>query len=274
MRLITVLLPCKNSDVDAMNTLKFLGTAGARFVVTKQLRASGGLWFSLSGTQILVDPGPGALVRCVTSRPKLNPTNLDGILLSHRHIDHANDMNILIEAMTNGGSVQRGAVFVPQDAVDEEPVVSRHFRNQVERFEILQEKGVYTLGNISFETPIRHHHGVETYGFNIHLENTVISLITDTAYFDGLEQYYPGDILILNVVLSEPRKGIEHLSVHDAERIISLNKPKLALLTHFGMALVRGKPWEIARDLSEKLAVDIVAAQDGMTIDLDSYRAL
>ncbi|HAP31749.1 MAG TPA: hypothetical protein DCQ14_01645 [Firmicutes bacterium] len=41
--------------------IKFLGTAGARFVVSRQLRASGGIWFALGGEQILVDPGPGSL---------------------------------------------------------------------------------------------------------------------------------------------------------------------------------------------------------------------
>jgi len=38
-----------------MNTLKFLGTAGARFVVMKQLRASGGIWLTLDETQIMID---------------------------------------------------------------------------------------------------------------------------------------------------------------------------------------------------------------------------
>ena len=86
-----------------MNFIKFLGTAGARFVVIKQLRKSGGIWISLDDTNLLIDPGPGSLVRCLSSKPKLNPTKLDGIILTHRHIDHSNDINIMIEAMTNGG---------------------------------------------------------------------------------------------------------------------------------------------------------------------------
>ena len=47
------------------NWIKFVGTAGARFVVAKQLRSSGGLWFSLQGMNLYLDPGPGALVRCL-----------------------------------------------------------------------------------------------------------------------------------------------------------------------------------------------------------------
>jgi phosphoribosyl 1,2-cyclic phosphodiesterase len=254
-----------------MNTIKFLGTAGARFVVTKQLRASGGLWLSLDDTNILIDPGPGSLVRCLSSRPKLNPQDLDGILLSHRHLDHSNDMNIMIEAMTNGGYKKKGAVFTPADAIQDDPVVFSYFRNHIERFEILQEQGKYRLGNLSFETPIRHHHGVETYGFNIHGKKSMLSLITDTGYFDGLEHYYPGDILILNVVLSDEKEGVQHLSLKDAEKIIRINKPKLSILTHFGMTLTSAKTWEIAHNLSDKLGTNVLAARDGMEVDFEKY---
>ncbi|MEM4258331.1 MAG: MBL fold metallo-hydrolase [Candidatus Thermoplasmatota archaeon] len=254
-----------------MNTIKFLGTAGARFVVTKQLRASGGLWLSVDGTNILIDPGPGCLVHCLTSKPKLNPMDLDGIVLSHRHLDHSNDMNIMIEAMTNGGYTKKGVVFVPSDAVDDDPVVFRCFRNQVQRFEILHEKGIYRVGTVTFETPVRHQHGVETYGFNFQTKKGILSLITDTAYFNDLETYYPGDILIVNVVLSESKKEIQHLSLADAERILTRNKPKLGILTHFGMSITRGKPWEIAETLSKKLNIPIIAARDGMELAIEKY---
>ena len=253
-----------------MSWIKFLGTGGARFVVIKQLRASGGLWLNLSDTNIFIDPGPGALLRCLSSKPKLNPADLDGIILTHRHIDHSNDINIMIEAMTNGGFKKKGVVFAPKDALEKDPVILHYVRDQVDRIEILREKGSYTLGNISFSTPVRHVHGVETYGLNIQGENNTISLITDTRYFDGLESYYDGDILIINVVRLEEKEGIEHLSLKDAEKILSANKPKLGVLTHFGMTMLKAKPWELADKLSKKLNIKVIAARDGMTINLDT----
>jgi ribonuclease BN (tRNA processing enzyme) len=92
----------------------FLGTAGARFMVSRQLAASGGIWLDLSGTQILIDPGPGCIVQ-VTKR-KLNPEKLNAIVLSHRHLDHAADTNVMVEAMTNGGFNRHGRLFAPADA--------------------------------------------------------------------------------------------------------------------------------------------------------------
>ncbi|MFH1101729.1 MAG: MBL fold metallo-hydrolase [Methanobacteriota archaeon] len=252
-----------------MNSIKFLGTAGARFVVMKQLRASGGLWISLDGTQVLIDPGPGSLLRMLSSRPKLDPKDLDGIILTHRHLDHSNDVNIIIEAMTNGGTQRKGVVFAPRDAYEDDPVVLQYLRGFVERLEVLQENKTYHLGTINFSTPIRHQHGVETYGLNIQGKHQSISLITDTQYFPGLETHYHGDVLVINVVRFEEKPGLEHLCVDDAEKIFSKNQPQLGVITHFGMTVLKEKPWEVAEMLSQKTGVHVLAARDGMTINLD-----
>ena len=93
------------------DTITFLGTAGARFVVISQLLASGGMWLNLGGTEILVDPGPGCIVQ--STKRKLKADKLSAIILSHRHLDHAADANIMIEAMTRGGS-SNGAGSLPR----------------------------------------------------------------------------------------------------------------------------------------------------------------
>ena len=61
-------MPAPDASADQ---LKFLGTAGARHVVSTQLRHSGGLLYTLGGFRLWVDPGPGALVRALASRPRL-----------------------------------------------------------------------------------------------------------------------------------------------------------------------------------------------------------
>ena len=96
-----------------MATVTFLGTGGARVLVFKQLLASGGLWLDFEGTRLSFDPGPGALVQA--TQRKLYPTQLDGIILSHRHLDHASDVNAMIEGMTTGGLEPKGTVFAPRD---------------------------------------------------------------------------------------------------------------------------------------------------------------
>lgn len=251
-----------------MDRIKFLGTGGARFVVTQQVRKTGGIWLTLDDTNILVDPGPGCLVNCLKARPKLKPTDLDGIILTHRHIDHCNDVNIMMEAMTDGGYKKRGAVFAPRDALDEDPVVLKHFRDHVESVKVLKEKKSYDLGEISFNTPVKHDHGVETYGLNFYGKKNSVSIISDTKYFDNLESFYDGDVLVINVVLTESKDNVFHLSLEDVEKILKNVNPSLCILTHFGMNAIRAKPWVFAEDLSKKLKMKIVAASDGRNFEL------
>ena len=46
-----------------MARIIFLGTAGSTAVVSKQLRASGGIIIQVEDLQFHLDPGPGALVK-------------------------------------------------------------------------------------------------------------------------------------------------------------------------------------------------------------------
>lgn len=253
--------------------IKFLGTAGARIVVAKQLRASGGMWYSLLGVNVLVDPGPGCLVRCVSSKPKMDPMKLDAIILTHRHLDHAADVNVMIEAMTEGGFKKRGALYAPEDALTEDPVVFQYVRSYISHIEIVKEGGRYQLSDtVSFETPIKHHHPSETYGINFSTPKYTISLIVDTRYFPELLKYYKGDILIVNVVRytvdKDTKKWLYHLSIRDVKEIVTALKPKVTILNHFGMTMVKAQPRVVAEQLSKETGLRIIAAGDGMKFNL------
>ncbi len=253
-----------------MSFIKFLGTAGARFVVLRQLRASGGIWLSIENTNLYIDPGPGALVRCLSSKPRLDPASLDGILLTHKHLDHSNDVNAMIEAMTDGGFKKRGVLFAPRDALEEDPVVLRYVRDYVRKIEILKENSEYRIGEIQFSTAQKHHHRVETYGLNFKTSPHTLSIITDTKFFPELPDLYRGEILVIHVVRLKPigDDPIDHLSIDDVKTIIKKSKPKLTLLTHFGMTMVKAKPWVVAEELEKELGRRVIAARDGMKLDL------
>jgi ribonuclease BN (tRNA processing enzyme) len=251
-------------DSLSSDSITFLGTAGARFTVTTQLLASGGLWLKLGGTEILVDPGPGCIVQ--STKRKLKAENLSAIILSHRHLDHSADVNIMVEAMTRGGLKRHGWLFAPADALGTEPVIFSYLRSYLEGIEILEAGKSYRAGNISFTTPIRHIHSVETYGMLFPTEHP-FSYIADSRYFDGLCQSYGGELLIINVVRLGADHPYDHLSVPDAEHIIKELKPKIAILTHFGMTMWQAKPWLVAERLSQETGVRVIAARDGMRFD-------
>lgn len=252
--------------------IKFLGTAGARYVVYKQLRASGGIWCHIQGLNFIIDPGPGTAYRCYAAKPQLNPELLDAVILTHRHLDHTTDANVIVEAMTRGTFNRRGALFAPADAIDDrEPVVFSFLREAVERLEVLQEGGCYPLGDFNFCTPIRHIHPVETYGLTFNLPYGKISFVVDTAYFPGLLENYRGtDLLILNLMLHKPPPGsnIPHLNMEDARRLIKGIQPKVAVITHFGMNILKYKPHLIAQELQKETGCKVIAARDGLTLDM------
>ncbi|MDO8662495.1 MAG: MBL fold metallo-hydrolase [Candidatus Omnitrophota bacterium] len=249
-----------------MAFLKFLGTAGARFVMIEQLRSSGGVWVSFKDTNVLIDPGPGSIVRCAASRPKLNPTKLDGIILTHKHLDHSNDINVMIEAMTEGGFKKRGVVFCPTDALGEDSIILKYAANFPERIEALKPNSNYAVKDFSFQTSMRHIHPAETYGLKFNLGDTSVGLLSDTKFFKELGSFYKTDILIISVVFFEPRQGIDHLCLADAEEIIRLTQPKKAILTHFGRTMLRAKPHIQAEALTKRLGIEVVAANDGMSL--------
>jgi ribonuclease BN (tRNA processing enzyme) len=248
------------------NTITFLGTAGARFMVSRQLAASGGIWLNISGTQILIDPGPGSIVQ--STKRKLNAEKLSAIVLSHRHLDHSADVNVMVEAMTNGGFNRHGWLYAPTDALKNEPVIFSYLRKFIEGVVALEEGKSYTIGNISFSTPVRHIHPVDTYGMVFQSGGHNFAYIADTLYFEGLIKNYASELLIINMVFTEPRPPIEHLSIPDAARIIEGIKPRVAILSHFGLHVWQAKPWKIAEELSQQTGVKVIAARDGMKFDL------
>ena len=245
----------------------FLGTAGARVMVSKQFLASGGAWLNLSGTEILLDPGPGTLVRAI--KKKLDPTRLDAIILSHKHLDHSVDINIMIEAMTDAGWKRRGMVLAPSDAMNNrEGVILPYLMSYPEKIETLAAGKSYTIGDVTVETPVRHKHSVETYGLFFRTPQYTISWIVDTGYFEDLTSYYKSDLLVINTVMMEHKPMVEHLSLEEVGQVIRQVKPKIAIITHFGMSIWRARPWEIAKQLSDETGVLVISARDGMKFDM------
>ncbi len=245
--------------------IKFLGTAGARFVMIKQLRSSAGIWLSSKGVNVLIDPGPGSLIRALNSRPKLNPEELDAVILTHKHLDHSNDVNLMIEAMTGGGFKHRGSLFAPKDCFGNKGVVFDYAAKLVPRIEYL-DKGNFEIKGFRFEVPEKMIHPVLTFGLKFSLGNKTVSLISDTAFFEELKTLYRADVLIINVVFYEKREGIAHLCLGEAKKIISAVKPELAVLTHFGMTMLRAKPHKIEKELTAELGVEVKCAYDGMRL--------
>lgn len=83
----------------------------------------------------------------------------------------------------------------------------------------------------------------------------------------GLIKAYKADILIVSVLRLDP-SSLEHLCIEDVKKLIRGIKPKTTILTHFGMWMIRAKPWVVADQLSKELKAKVIAASDGMTFEV------
>lgn len=260
-----------------MTRILFLGTGGARFVVARQIRASGGMWLTFGPTQIHVDPGPGALVRALSAVPPCEPAQLDALVLSHKHLDHSNDINIMIEAMTQGGFRSRGVLLAPQDALEGEPVVFPYARRFVDRTEILKPRaGPYRIAGVEVRTSVRHVHAVETYGIHFRYDGATVSYLPCGRYFEGLIEDYAShvpDVLILNVLRYRDSMDVDHLTFDQARTVIAGVKPKVAIMSHFGTKMLERNPDVLARELEDELQLRVIAAHDMLRVDVDTELA-
>jgi len=252
--------------------IKFLGTGGARYVVAKQLRYSAGVFLHACGQNVLIDPGPGTLVRMAKSRPRIDTGIIDAVILTHSHIDHVSDVNVLVDAMTEGGECRRGRLFAPRECIEgSDAVIYNYLRDFLEEIVVLEEKTSYRTGELEFSTSIRHRHPAETYGLIFSIEDKKISFLPDTGYFEGLaESYLRSDVLIVNTVLRTFKQGASerHLSFDDLEQLIELLSPAKLVMTHFGMGMLMAKPPKLAEKLSKESGVEVIAASDGMRLKI------
>ena len=261
-----------------MISIRFLGTGGARFVVAKQIRASGGMWFRFNSdaetgvrTQIHVDPGPGALVRALSVVPPCEPAELDALVLSHKHLDHAGDINVMIEAMTQGGWKKRGALLAPRDAFEGEAVIFPYAARFVETRQIVEEHGgPYRVNDVEIRTSIRHIHGVETYGYHFVHDGTTVSYLPCGRFFEGLAEDYARhrpDVLIVNVLRFRDAMKVDHLTFDEARHIFGVVRPRVGVMTHFSTKMLEQDPARLATELEDELGIRMFAARDGWLLD-------
>jgi len=241
-------------------------------VVARQLRASGGMWLRLGATQIHIDPGPGALVRALSHVPPCNPRELDAIVLSHKHLDHAADATAMIEAMTSGGFRKRGALLAPNDALTGEPTVLPYAHHFVERIDVLTERsGPHLIGDVEVRTSIRHVHAVETYGMHFKHGDMTLSYLPCGKYFDGLAADYAQhkpDVLVINVLRFRDGMDVDHLTWDHARTVVQEVMPRVVIFQHFGTKMLEQNPRQLAQTVEDDLGIRAIAAYDGLEIDL------
>ncbi len=251
--------------------LTFLGTGGGRVVVINQIRASGGFIIETNNEIIHVDPGPGALVRAKEFKFPLS--KVTGILISHGHPDHCTDVEWVIEAITDYTNKKNGFLIAGENVIrgneNYKSAVSSYHLKLLKEYHIITPKESIKINDLKITATPTAHGDPDAVGFVIKGHKT-IGYTGDGEYFDGQEKYFKGcDYMVLNVLRPEENKIKFHMTSDEAAKLLKMVKPKLAVIQHFGMYMIKAIPEKEAKHIEEGSGIKTIAARDGMKIDLE-----
>jgi phosphoribosyl 1,2-cyclic phosphodiesterase len=257
---------------ESNNLLIFIGTGGGRVVMSNQRRTAGGFVLKLPKSQIHIDPGPGALSG--TAKTRIRPARTDVIISTHEHVDHANDINALIEAMTLGGINKRGTLISTKavnEGIDgEHPWLRNHSKANLDEVFTISAYDKVKIGDTTVTATKTQHDVTDCIGLRIEGPDVSLGYTSDTIYFKELSREFKGvAVLIINVLRPKSDKWKTHMCTEDAMKLIEDVKPELAVITHFGQKMINANPMLEAREIQKRTGIRTIAAQDAMEINLE-----
>lgn len=252
----------------------FLGTGGDVIVVGKHIRSAGGIIIQSDENQIHIDPGPGSLAKAREYDVDLRDNT--AVLVSHNHLNHCNDVNAVISAMTLNGIDAKGVVIGHRGLFENiegtKQYVTDFHKKCVERcinLDVGQKIGVNDLEIVSTAAM---HNETTAMGFKVFTPHFVLGYTGDTQYTDSLAHDFKNvDVLIVNVQNPGDQRKDFLLCTEDAVKLIEQAMPKLAIITHFGIKMIQGDVLTEAREIQRRTKVQTLAAKDGMVVNPQSY---
>ncbi len=219
-----------------MPEIIFLGTGSSLNNLTH--RNLGGFVLRTEDVQVHFDPGPGALIAAQAFG--VNAKKTDAVISSRDEIKRNNETSLL-KKISDKNLIE----------------VTSEIKKIIKINDVRIQKIGKTL----------------VCGYNITAKNFTLAYIFQPMTKDAIrKEKLKADVVVLyNKYLN---KGKDDLGVEDSNKIISIINPKLAVLTGFSPNFRGDKHIQVARELKKKTGVQVVAADDGVTVDLLSYSAL
>ena len=176
--------------------------------------------------------------------------------------------------MTYSGFDKKGVLIANKTLIngeeDYEPYLQKYYRNFLERYIVLEEGRKAGINEIEIQALKTNHSDPNAIGFKFFTPQFTLAYTSDTKYSsDLIEQYKNTNILILNVLSN--KKQSDNLSTEDAKKIIKEVNPRLAIIQHFGIDIIKSDPLYEAREIQKDTKVQTIAAKDGMILNPVSY---
>lgn len=240
----------------------------------RQHRSTGGIWVRCGGVNGIIDPGPGSLTHVCAAVPSLLPEELDFVLLTHKHIDHSGDANVMIECMTHGGFEKKGLIIAPPDALSgEDCVIMKYFRERAARIERPYNGRIINISpNLTAEAVTHLHGTAECYGYIFRTPGLPEwGMISDSRMLSSFaERYANCSFISVNTTFPDRKKRLDHISVAEAKELLAKLNAKHAVFTHLCSTMTAPEGKHFLEDLSTE-NTHVTPAEDGMIVDLATY---
>ncbi len=249
-----------------MGSITFLGIGTGNIFLRNQLLSTGGIILQLKDLQFHIDPGTNSLLKQYQYR--INPRETTAIFCSHAHLNHSNDINAVIDAMTLSGLDKKGILVANTDIIEN---MKDHYLSCLEKFIQMKHNKKIAIEDIEI-IGTKAEHSIANIGFKFITPEFILSYTSDTKYFEGIEREYEDtDILILNNKNPFNVNDGSNLNSSDSIKIINEVKPKLAIITHFGIKMIKEDTLFQAREICKRTNTQVIAAKDGMVVNPYSF---
>ncbi len=178
--------------------------------------------------------------------------------------------------MTHSGIERRGIVMGSKSILQAQersnPYLTKYHQNLVEKIIPLEKNHKVGIELVEINALPADHSDPTAIGFKIRCPKFTVSYTGDTTVTPELLESLTGtDFLILNVPYPGNKEVSKNLNQEAAIKIISHVRPRLAIITHFGLEMIKADPLHQAREIQRITGVQTIAARDGLAISGSGY---
>jgi phosphoribosyl 1,2-cyclic phosphodiesterase len=237
--------------------LTFLGTRGEIKLRSRRHRRHSSLLVHYNDTRVMIDCGTDWLGRLCAIAPT-------AIVLTHAHPDHAS-------GLAEGAPCPVYATKETWELLNRYPIHDRH------RMPLRKSA---TIGGLGFEAfPVRHSIRAPAVGYRVSAESSSFFYLPDVAEFPNASaalrgiDLYIGDGASMRRSMVRKKNGIAigHAPIAFQLGWCEKARVRLAIFTHCGSQIVRGKPRQVedvVRRLGLEHGVEARVAYDGLKLPI------
>lgn len=244
--------------------------AGSSSAVPRPGRANSGYLLRSGGQTLAIDFGTGVFARL---RERLEPTQLDAIVISHMHADHFLDLIPLRYALRYEMRRKEPLpVYLPPGGIAIAQIIGNPLKETADFYEGVLELREYApaavleIGACRFAfAPTVHY--VPAYAMRVETAEAVFAYSADTAPCDAVPRLIrEADIFLCEAALGPSGKENGqrgHLNAAEAGEMAHRAGAKHLVLTHYS---AKARPADLQEAASRVFHGEITIADDGMDI--------